>query len=152
MVQGEVDFESDLAADFGAGDVATAKDGEGDGDGFGELIPASAEALYLIFTQATIAGGCSVDLGSEAQAAIEVVHEGEASGEDVAARGLHAKDAGAGVAGEELSEVGNQAGLVGEGLLGNGVQPVVSFPGAEFLFYVARGEFDVEAGREGRGA
>ena len=68
----------------------------------------------------------------------------------MAARGLNSEDASAGVAGEKVSEVESETGLVGKGLLQNCVEPVVGETGTKPLGLVAGGKFRIEARGEGR--
>jgi hypothetical protein len=64
MVEGEIYFVSKLAADFWAGDVGTAEDGEGNAGPVIESVSATRKGLELIFAEAVLVGNSSEELGS----------------------------------------------------------------------------------------
>ena len=148
MAQGEIHFKADLATKSGAGNVTTAEDRKRYTHELGELVCASRERLQLVFAKAAVGGDRGIEFGTECKARREVVLPGESAGVDMAAGGLYAEDAGAGVAGEEKSEVGVDPGFVRERFLRDGVEPVVPESGAKFLAWIAGRKFDVKAGGE----
>ncbi len=144
--EGEVSLEANLSADFRAGNMAAAEEREGEGEATADLVPASGKPLELVSGEALVVRDRTVSLRAQAQARVQVVHDGEASGVNMAAGILSAQDAGAGIAGEQESEIGIEPGLVGERFLCDGVEPVVGEAGTQFLALVPSGKFNVEAG------
>jgi hypothetical protein len=65
VAEGYIDFEADLSADSGAGDVAAAEKGEGNGDARIQLVLAASEALQLILAEAFVIGNGTVCLNAQ---------------------------------------------------------------------------------------
>ena len=105
-VERKVYFKAYLAAYSGTGNVAATEDGERDTHAVVELIYASGKGLQLIFAQAAGISDGAIEFCAEREVRGEVVLERKATGVDMASRGLHTEDTGAGVAGEQESEVG----------------------------------------------
>src|SRR5208337_4452754 len=78
-----------------------------------------------------------------------VVHQRETPGVYVAAGILGTQNAGAGIAGEQKSKIGVEPCLLRDGLLGDGIKPIVGKTGTELLARISGGKFNIHAGREG---
>ena len=112
MAEMKVYFVTELAANFGAGYVCSAKDGEGKA-GSSVQGPGSAnQGLQLVFTQPAVVIDGAIQFASKVQARGEIVCEREASGVDVAVCGLDPQNAGTGITGKKEAEVSNEPCLV----------------------------------------
>lgn len=112
MAEWDVQFETDLTAQGGTGNVAATEYREGDGHAGIELILTSTQALQLVFTQAFVVGHGPVCLHAEGDARAEVVGQRNTSRVDVAAHGLNTQNAGTGIPCKKKSEVGIDTSLV----------------------------------------
>lgn len=144
MVERKVNLKAYLASEPGAGDVAAAEERESYTHELGELVCASRKRLQLVFAKATVGTDRGIELGAESEAGGEVMLQREATGVNVAASGLDTEDAGAGVAGEQKSEVGVEPRFVRDRFLRDGIEPVVSESRAKFLAGIAGWKFNVE--------
>ena len=149
---GEIHCEADLPSETRARDVFASEQAETEAEAVAEGVLAAGHGLKLRSSQISVVGVSAVKLGSEGERGAEVVQQREAAAEDMAAGVRGPQYAGAGVAGEEISEVCGEPGFGGEGLLRDQVEPVVFQARAELLGSVSSGELDVKTGGESRDA
>lgn len=152
MAEWKVHFKTELATQFGTGNVAAAEDSKRHAHATIELICASRERLQLVFTKAAAVRNSAIEFGAESEMRSEVVLPGDSARVDLAAGCLYPFNAGAGVAGKQISEVGNETRFVREWFLRDAVERVVYKAGAQFLALVAGRRFDVQADGQGGNA
>ena len=105
MPEREIYFVTELAADFRAGDMSAAQGCEGEAHAAVQRPGAAEQGLELVFAEAVVIIDRAVEFAAEREARVEVVLKRQAAGVDMAMSDLNSEDAGAGVAGEEVSEV-----------------------------------------------
>lgn len=121
----EIQGEPDLAAYPGTRYVSAAERTETETQAVPKRILASEQSLELALGQIPVVRVSPVNLAPQREPCGEVVQDRHAAGINVTARVAYAHDSRAGVAGEQVSEIGVDPSLVGEGFLGDQVQPVV---------------------------
>src|SRR5690349_17064167 len=117
--------EPDLAAYARTRDVFAAERAETETQAVSNRVLASEQSLELALGQIPVVRVSPVNLAPQRESGCEVVQDRHAAGINVTACVAYAHDSRAGVAGEQVSEIGIDPGLVGEGFLGDQVQPVV---------------------------
>ncbi len=143
---GEIYGEPNLAPNPGAGDVFASEQTEIECHAFANRVLAPDQHLELASAQVPIIRKSTVSLDAERQAGIDVVKNREACGVNMAARGLNAQSASAGVAGEQIANVRVDPGPVGERLSSDEREPVVGQSGAELMVGISSRKLDVQAG------
>src|SRR5262249_7387890 len=132
--------------------MRAATDAEGKADPLADLVFAAGEYLELSSGEVSVVRVAAVDFATEREPVSEIVQDGNAAGDDVAARASYAHISGAGVAGEEVAEVAIDSRLFRERFLRDQVQPVVHQAGSELVVGISCRNFEVEACAERRRA
>ena len=96
----EVHGEAELPADPWTGLVLPSEQGEGETETITNRVLAPNQALQLPSAQPTVVRNAAVDFAPEGQSTIEVAQQREASGVDMATRGLNTYHTCARIAGE----------------------------------------------------
>jgi len=112
MAKGEIYFVTKLAADLRTGDMSATESREGDAHTVVQGPGAAEQSLQLIFSEAVIVIEPTVEFATESKTRGEVVLKREATGINMAMRGLDSEDAGTGVPGKEVAKVSSKPCLV----------------------------------------
>ena len=121
----EIHRETDLPAEAGARNVFAPEEAETEAQPIAQSVLASSHGLKLGSPQISVPGISAINLRSEGKRRAEIMQQGEAAGENMAARVLGSQRAGTGVAGEQISQISSEPGFWGQGLLADQVEPVV---------------------------
>ncbi len=124
----EIDSESHLAADLGAGDVFSAEQTETELKAIAKGILPASHGLELTSAQITVFRVAAEQFATEGEAGIEIVEDGKAPDVNLAAGVLNSEHAGARVSGEQEAQVSSDSGFLGDGLLPDEIEPIVCEP------------------------